>query len=196
MARFVYPQPQDLEPEVPNVKAAGLLGLPGRSCPCSGRLCGFFSGLLSFPKIRSCSRNFGPDILFRRDGRQRHGIFTLPPPFRSVRNFHLDPAHALVAGVRSSCIPRRLLGCAHRRRSVGSRNGRSRIDHPSGGRDHGAASRRPSAFGLFTAAYGVFWFIGSAIMGMLYDISLPSVVVFCIVAELAAVPCSFWYVKK
>ena len=29
--------------------------------------------------------------------------------------------------------------------------------------------RRASAFGLFTAGYGVFWFLGSAAIGILYD---------------------------
>ncbi|HWP59856.1 MAG TPA: MFS transporter [Candidatus Acidoferrales bacterium] len=48
--------------------------------------------------------------------------------------------------------------------------------------------RRPSAYGLFTAAYGVAWFIGSATMGALYDISINAVVIFCLVLELAAVP--------
>ncbi len=48
--------------------------------------------------------------------------------------------------------------------------------------------RRPSAFGLFTAGYGIAWFIGSAFMGLLYDRSVTGVVVFCVVLELAALP--------
>ena len=48
--------------------------------------------------------------------------------------------------------------------------------------------RRPSAYGIFTAAYGVSWFIGSAMIGVLYDISLHALIVFSIVAELAAIP--------
>lgn len=48
--------------------------------------------------------------------------------------------------------------------------------------------RRPSAYGLFTAGYGVAWFVGSAIMGVLYDISLPALVSFSVLAELAAIP--------
>lgn len=48
--------------------------------------------------------------------------------------------------------------------------------------------RRPSAYGLFTAGYGVAWFLGSAVMGMLYDISITGVVVFCVLLELAAIP--------
>ena len=53
------------------------------------------------------------------------------------------------------------------------------------------AERRASAFGLFTAGYGVFWFIGSAVIGTLYDISLPATVAFCVVAQIAAVPIFF-----
>lgn len=48
--------------------------------------------------------------------------------------------------------------------------------------------RRPSAYGLFTAAYGVAWFLGSAIMGVLYDRSIAGVVIFCVLLELAAIP--------
>jgi MFS family permease len=50
------------------------------------------------------------------------------------------------------------------------------------------AQRRPSAYGLFTAGYGVAWFLGSAIMGILYDVSIIGVVIFCVVLQLAAVP--------
>jgi hypothetical protein len=48
--------------------------------------------------------------------------------------------------------------------------------------------RRASAFGAFTAGYGIFWFLGSAAIGMLYDISLAAVVTFCVVSQLVAVP--------
>jgi MFS family permease len=48
--------------------------------------------------------------------------------------------------------------------------------------------RRASAYGLFTAGYGISWFIGSAIIGILYDTSLSAVIAFCIIAEIAAVP--------
>lgn len=50
------------------------------------------------------------------------------------------------------------------------------------------AQRRASAYGLFTAGYGVSWFLGSAIMGILYDISFPALIAFSVVAQLAAVP--------
>jgi predicted MFS family arabinose efflux permease len=50
------------------------------------------------------------------------------------------------------------------------------------------SERRASAYGLFTAGYGVFWFLGSVVIGVLYDVSLPGLIAFSIVTELAAVP--------
>jgi MFS family permease len=50
------------------------------------------------------------------------------------------------------------------------------------------ADRRPSAYGLFTGAYGLSWFLGSAIMGILYDHSIAAVIAFCVIVELAAIP--------
>jgi MFS family permease len=52
--------------------------------------------------------------------------------------------------------------------------------------------RRASAFGLFTAGYGLFWFIGSAAIGYLYDLSPIAAMSFCVAAELAAVPVFLW----
>ncbi|MBE3560725.1 MAG: MFS transporter [Ktedonobacteraceae bacterium] len=48
--------------------------------------------------------------------------------------------------------------------------------------------RRASAYGLFTAGYGIFWFLGSAFIGILYGLSLPVVIGFSLIAELAALP--------
>jgi MFS family permease len=48
--------------------------------------------------------------------------------------------------------------------------------------------RRASAYGLFTAGYGICWFIGSAIMGFLYDHSVTAMIAFCVLAQLAAIP--------
>lgn len=56
--------------------------------------------------------------------------------------------------------------------------------------------RRASAFGLFTAGYGLFWFLGSAAIGFLYDFSLSLTIAFCIAAELAAVPIFIWVGRR
>ena len=50
------------------------------------------------------------------------------------------------------------------------------------------AGRVASAYGLFNLGFGVAWFAGSAVMGVLYDVSIPALVVFSVVVELAAIP--------
>ncbi|MGO9568710.1 MAG: MFS transporter [Desulfomonilaceae bacterium] len=44
------------------------------------------------------------------------------------------------------------------------------------------------AFGIFNTAYGLFWFAGSVLMGVLYDISLPALIVFSVAAQLISIP--------
>lgn len=56
--------------------------------------------------------------------------------------------------------------------------------------------RRASAFGLFTAGYGVSWFLGSAAIGLLYDRSVGAATTFCVTAELAAVPLFVWVGRR
>ena len=48
--------------------------------------------------------------------------------------------------------------------------------------------KRASAYGIFNAGYGLFWFLGSAIMGIFYDISIPALIVFSVIAQLASIP--------
>jgi MFS family permease len=45
---------------------------------------------------------------------------------------------------------------------------------------------RARAFGLFTAIFGTAWFAGSALLGALYDISLPALVAVAVIAQLIA----------
>lgn len=59
-----------------------------------------------------------------------------------------------------------------------------------------APDRRATAFGVFTAGYGLFWFAGSAAIGLLYDVSLPAVVIFCVITQLAAVPVFIWIGRR
>jgi predicted MFS family arabinose efflux permease len=48
--------------------------------------------------------------------------------------------------------------------------------------------RRASAYGLFSAGYGLFWFFGSSLLGALYDHSVTSMVIASLILELAALP--------
>jgi predicted MFS family arabinose efflux permease len=47
--------------------------------------------------------------------------------------------------------------------------------------------KRASAYGIFTGIYGIAWFLGSAVMGLLYERSLIAVIVFCVSVQLIAV---------
>jgi predicted MFS family arabinose efflux permease len=50
------------------------------------------------------------------------------------------------------------------------------------------SERRSTAFGLFDTGFGIAWFAGSAIMGLLYDKSLPALVAFSVVLQILALP--------
>jgi MFS family permease len=49
-------------------------------------------------------------------------------------------------------------------------------------------AKRGTAYGLFNTGYGILWFAGSALMGFLYDISIPYLIVFGMAAQTASVP--------
>jgi MFS family permease len=51
--------------------------------------------------------------------------------------------------------------------------------------------RRGSAYGIFNTGYGFAWFVGSALMGILYDFSLSTLVVFSVLMQFAAIPVLF-----
>ena len=56
--------------------------------------------------------------------------------------------------------------------------------------------KRSTAFGLFDTGYGIAWFLGSALMGLLYEKSIIAVVVFSVTAQLLALPLLFAANKK
>ena len=51
--------------------------------------------------------------------------------------------------------------------------------------------KRSTAFGLFDTGYGIAWFVGSAVMGLLYDKSVLAVAIFSVSLQLAALPVFF-----
>jgi MFS family permease len=50
------------------------------------------------------------------------------------------------------------------------------------------ASRRGTAFGLFNMSFGIFWFLGSATMGVLYDFSMSALIAFSVTVQLLSIP--------
>jgi MFS family permease len=58
------------------------------------------------------------------------------------------------------------------------------------------ANRRAAAYGVFDTSFGVAWFLGSALMGILYDRSVDALVTFSVIAQLAAVPLLLVVVRR
>jgi len=48
--------------------------------------------------------------------------------------------------------------------------------------------RRGTAYGVFNTGFGIFWFLGSAAMGVLYDLSIPVLIAFSVLLQLASIP--------
>lgn len=55
--------------------------------------------------------------------------------------------------------------------------------------------QRGTAYGLFNMLYGIAWFLGSLLIGVLYDVSLPWLVAFSVTAQLLSVPI-FYSLRK
>jgi predicted MFS family arabinose efflux permease len=51
--------------------------------------------------------------------------------------------------------------------------------------------KRSTAFGLFDTGYGIAWFLGSTVMGLLYDKSILAVAMFSAILQVAALPILF-----
>jgi predicted MFS family arabinose efflux permease len=195
IARWVYPRPEEMETEAPNVHAKGLprvfwIYLAGAALVAAG-FADFPLIAYHFQKTSSVSQTWVPiayaiamgvsgtgSLVFGRLF-DRFGIAILIPltllsalfaPLVFLGGFWLALVGAalwgLGMGVHESIVPAAVAPMVPRQ-------------------------RRASAYGLFTAGYGVAWFLGSVPMGLLYDRSLPAVIAFCVALELAAIPIFF-----
>jgi MFS family permease len=194
-ARLLYPRPEDLEANVPNVQAHGLprvfwIYLAGAALVAAG-FADFQLIAYHFAKVNAVDPIWIPvmySIAMAVSGSgslifghmfDRRGIRILIP--LTIASAAFAPLvffggfwpllvgsalWGLGMGVHESIVPAAVATMVPR-------------------------ERRPSAYGMFTAGYGVAWFVGSAIMGVLYDVSIPAVVVFCVALQLAAVPVFF-----
>jgi MFS family permease len=192
VARFLYPRPEDLEANAPNMRAAGLprsfwIYLIASALVAAGfadfQLIAFHfqqatvvktTWIPVFYSVAMAVSGVGSLVFGRLF--DRFGIAVLIPltvlsalfaPLVFLGGFWLALIGAalwgLGMGVHESIIPAAVATMV-------------------------PANRRPSAYGLFTGAYGLSWFLGSAVMGVLYDRSIPGVIAFCVIVELAAVP--------
>ena len=200
LARFLYPRPQDLESSPPNVHATGLpttywVYLAGAALVAAGfadyPIMAFHlsrtnvaSGdwIAIFYAIAMAVSGTGSLVLGRLFDRFGFSVLialtlisTLFAPLVFLGDFWLALLGAAIwglgMGVHESIIPAAVAPMV-------------------------PAHRRASAFGLFTAGYGVFWFLGSAAIGILYDVSRPALIAFCILTQLAAIPIFAWVGRR
>jgi MFS family permease len=192
VARLEYPRPEDLEPEVREVKAGGLprafwIYLAGAALVAAG-FADFALIAFRFQKASVVPATWIPvfySIAMAVGGAgslifgklfDRFGLWILLPltvvsaasaPMVFLGGFGMTLAGTalwgLGMGVHESIIPAAVATMVPR-------------------------ERRPSAYGIFTAGYGIFWFIGSVILGRLYDVSMLALIAFSIVAQLVAIP--------
>lgn len=47
---------------------------------------------------------------------------------------------------------------------------------------------RATGYGIFECSFGIFWFLGSWLLGVLYDVSIPLMIAVSAIAQLAAIP--------
>ena len=199
VTKFLYPRPEDLEPHAPEMHAAGMgrsfwIYLAGAALVAAGladfQLIAFHLQRQAvapavwipiFYSVAMATSGAG-SLLFGRLF-DRFGVTVLIPltffpiasaPLVFLGGFRWALAGAalwgLGMGVHESIIPAAVATMV-------------------------PVERRPSAYGLFTAAYGIFWFVGSASIGFLYDVSVRAAVVFCMAAGAASLP-FFFAVRK
>jgi predicted MFS family arabinose efflux permease len=195
IARWLYPRPEEMESEAPNIRAKGLprvfwIYLAGAALVAAG-YADFPLIAFHFQKTSSVPRDLVPvayAIAMGVSGAGSLGFGRLFDRFGIGILIPLTLVSALFAplvflggmwpalwgaalwglgmGVHESIIPAAVAPIVPR-------------------------ERRASAYGLFTAGYGLAWFLGSAPMGLLYQQSVIAVIIFCVALELAAIPIFF-----
>lgn len=192
LARFLYPQPEQMESTPPEIRTQGIPRVfwiyLGAAALVAAGFADFPLIAFHFAKAAVVSRTWIPifyAVAMATSGAgsllfgslfDRAGITILIPltilsalfaPFTFLGSFALALAGSalwgLGMGVHEALIPAAVAGMV-------------------------PANRRASAYGLFTAGYGVAWFLGSAVLGVLYSVSIPALIAFSVAAELAAIP--------
>lgn len=192
LAHHIYPRPHDLEARTANLRTQGLprvfwMYMAGAALVAAG-FADFPLIAFHFNRVSSMSKDMIPvayaiamavsgagSLVFGRL-LDRFGVVLLIPltlvsalfaPLAFLGHFWLALLGAAVwglgMGVHESIIPAVVAPMV-------------------------APERRASAYGLFTAGYGICWFIGSAAIGVLYDRSVYAAVLFCVLSQLLAIP--------
>lgn len=195
IARWLYPRPEDLEGQVANVKTEGLprmfwIYLAGAGLVAAG-FADFPLIAYHFQEVGSVPKTWVPILYAIAMGVSGTGSLVLGRLYDRVGIVLLIPLTLVTAlfaplvflgGFWAALIGAALWG-------LGMGVHESIV--PAAVAPMVAPQRRASAYGLFTAGYGVCWFLGSAAIGFLYDRTITGTIVFCVGLQLAAVPFLF-----
>jgi len=191
-ARFSYPKPEDLEVSVSNVEASGLppvfwIYLVGAGLVAAG-FADFSLMAYHFEKASVIPNIWVPVFYSVAMGVSGIGSLLFGHLFDRVGIWILVPLTLIAA----SSAPLVFLGgfwvalIGSALWGLGMGVHESII--PAAVATIAPQQRRPSAYGIFTAGYGVCWFIGSVIIGRLYDVSVFGLIVFSVLAQMVAIP--------
>jgi len=191
-ARFSYPKPEDLEVSVSNVEASGLppvfwIYLVGAGLVAAG-FADFSLMAYHFEKASVIPNVWVPVFYSVAMGVSGIGSLLFGHLFDRVGIWILVPL-TLIAAASAPLVFLggfwvALIGSA----LWGLGMGVHESIIPAAVATMVPHQRRPSAYGIFTAGYGVSWFVGSVIIGRLYDVSLFALIVFSVLAQLVAIP--------
>lgn len=57
-------------------------------------------------------------------------------------------------------------------------------------------SSRATGYGIFECSFGIFWFLGSWLLGVLYEVSIPAMICVSVISQLLAIPLYYSAGKK
>jgi MFS family permease len=192
IARFLYPRPEDLEVKLPNVEASGLprmfwIYLAGAALVAAG-FADFSLIAFHFQRAAVVPNAWVPIFYSVAMAVSGLGSLVFGKLFDRFDLWILIPLTVISAlatplvflgGFQSAFAGSALWG-------LGMGVHESII--PAAVTTMVPQQRRPSAYGIFTAAYGIFWFAGSVVIGRLYEVSITALISFSVITQLMAIP--------
>lgn len=191
-ARFLYPRPQDLERETP---ALTVEGFSGKYWLYIAAVCCIAVGYVDFPLIayhfekgEAVSKVWIP--IFFAIAMAAGGI--MAPIAGKLYDMKGVTVLIYVTGISSLFVPLvfsngfyvSLVGMVLWGIGISSQESVMRAVVANLVQTY----KRGTAYGMLNIWFGVFWFLGSAAMGFLYDFSVAALVAFSLIMQLSALP--------
>ncbi len=190
VARALYPRPRDLEPTAPVLRSAGLPGpywlyLAAAGLMAAGYL-DFAIIAYHFERTAVVSRQWIPLFYAAAMGTDAGAALLLGHLYDRIGMSAL----VVVSLTSSSLAPLTLLGdlglALLGMLLWGAGMGAQESVMRAAVAEIVPPERRGSAYGWFNAGYGAAWFLGSAALGALYDVSLTALIALSVAAELVS----------